>query len=207
MKDKEMDRTEGYRPYDIEDPEVRKSLRGRWFRDVREDDTPEMMVSSFGCNEDGYEWCVNEIYTARTFLRDCVWMDDGSPCGVKEEKKVETHVPCLYDVYRSCDDGQSWGLAYTTGDLWKAYRFAKKDSAPGHYHKIVQYGQRIADHNTSLVSAVGNALRLGNLVNLHGCTIESVWLVDSDFDYPFDTLGDAVSYATGIADPYEETLK
>ena len=82
-KGKEIDRTEGYKPFDLDNAEVRKSLRGRWFSDVEEDDTPEMMVSRFGCNEDGYEWCVNEIYTARIFLRNCVWLDDGTPCGEK----------------------------------------------------------------------------------------------------------------------------
>ena len=77
-----------YEPYDLSDPKVRDSLRGEWFRDVQEDDdTPERMVTSFECNEDGDEWCVNGIYTASTFLRDCVWIDDGTPCGVKEEKK------------------------------------------------------------------------------------------------------------------------
>lgn len=77
-----------YEPYDLSDKNVRDSLRGEWFRDVQEDeDTPERMVTSFECNEDGDEWCVNGIYTASTFLRDCVWIDDGTPCGVKEEKK------------------------------------------------------------------------------------------------------------------------
>lgn len=77
-----------YEPYDLSDPKVRDSMRGEWFRDVQEDDdTPERMVTSFECNEDGDEWCVNGIYTASTFLRDCVWIDDGTPCGVQEEKK------------------------------------------------------------------------------------------------------------------------
>ena len=77
-----------YEPYDLSDPKVRDSLRGEWFRDVQEDeDTPERMVTSFECNEDGDEWCVNGIYTASTFLRDCVWLDEGTPCGVQEEKK------------------------------------------------------------------------------------------------------------------------
>jgi len=71
-----------YEPYDLSDPKVRDSLRGEWFRNIQEDDdTPERMVTSFECNEDGDEWCVNGIYTASTFLRDCVWIDDGAPCG------------------------------------------------------------------------------------------------------------------------------
>ena len=45
-----------YEPYDLSDPKVRDSLRGEWFRDVQEDeDTPERMVTSFECNEDGDE--------------------------------------------------------------------------------------------------------------------------------------------------------
>ena len=78
-----------YKPYDLSDPKVRDSLRGRWFRDVQEDeDTPERMVTSFECNEDGDEWCVNGIYTASTFLRDCVWLDDGTPCGRLKNMEV-----------------------------------------------------------------------------------------------------------------------
>lgn len=76
-----------YEPYDLSDPKVRDSLRGEWFRDIQEDgEAPERMVTSFGSNEDGDEWCVNEIYTASTFLRDCVWIDDGTPCGREIEE-------------------------------------------------------------------------------------------------------------------------
>lgn len=71
-----------YEPYDLSDPKVRDSLRGEWFLAVQENgNTPERMVTSFESNEDGDEWCVNGIYTASTFLRDCVWIDEGTPCG------------------------------------------------------------------------------------------------------------------------------
>lgn len=72
-----------YEPYDLSDKKVRDSLRGRWFRDTENDGTPETMVFSFCHNESG--WRVNAQYYADSFLRDCVWVDDGTPCGRRVE--------------------------------------------------------------------------------------------------------------------------
>jgi hypothetical protein len=68
-----------YEPYDLSDKKVRDSLRWRRFRD--EDGNLEQMVTGFEYNKNGDEWLVNGIYTASTFLRDCVWIDEGTPCG------------------------------------------------------------------------------------------------------------------------------
>ena len=57
----------------------RDSLRGRWFRDTGNDGDPETMVFFFCHNESG--WRVNAQYFADSFLRDCIWLDDGTPCG------------------------------------------------------------------------------------------------------------------------------
>lgn len=72
-----------YKPYNLDDAEVRKSLRGRWFRDTGNDGDPETMVFFFCHNESG--WRVNAQYFADSFLRDCIWLDDGTPCGRRVE--------------------------------------------------------------------------------------------------------------------------
>lgn len=203
MEDKELDRTEGYRPYDIEDPEVRKSLRGRWFRDVREDDTPEMAVSSFGCNEDGYEWCVNEIYTARTFLRDCVWMDDGSPCGVKEDKgKIEVFF--LYHVFRK-EGLNEWEDVYATVDLQEAYEYAARNRCSGRQYKVMRGKSTIATEGTRIMEAVRTDLWSFRSSNVGGHEIWLSYVVDGRRRH--DSLRNAVIDATEYDEPDREFLK
>ena len=65
-----------YVPFDLSDPEVRKSLRGRWI--TKSDGTDEKVLWWFWkCN--GY-WMADEDLTADELLRDYTF-DDGSPCG------------------------------------------------------------------------------------------------------------------------------
>ena len=76
--DDKLDKSQ-YKPYDLSDPKVRDSMRGEWFRDTRNDGDSETEVFSFCHNESG--WSVNAKYYADSFLRDCVWVDNGLPCG------------------------------------------------------------------------------------------------------------------------------
>ena len=65
-----------YKPYDLSDPAVRKSLRGRWYKRVDRNDF-ERAIDTFYCN-DG-RWTVN-AYDAEYFLKYFNWLD-GTPCG------------------------------------------------------------------------------------------------------------------------------
>lgn len=67
-----------YEPYDLSDPKVRDSLRGRWFRDEYGN---EVLVNLFDYHERRTVnvWHVNG-YSPRTFLEKCEWLD-GTPCG------------------------------------------------------------------------------------------------------------------------------
>lgn len=52
------------------------------------------MVFFFCHNESG--WRVNAQYFADSFLRDCIWLDDGTPCGMR--------VDCEPDIPMTGDD-------------------------------------------------------------------------------------------------------
>lgn len=65
-----------YEPYDLSDPKVRDSLRGRWFRDEYDNEVP---VSLFDYHKNRNVWQVNG-YSSKSFLEKCKWLD-GAPCG------------------------------------------------------------------------------------------------------------------------------
>ena len=74
-----------YMPFDLSDPEVRKSLRGKWIKDGAGE---EACITGFKC-DDEEDW-IAEIpngYIAATALASCWMFDDNSPCGklVEEE--------------------------------------------------------------------------------------------------------------------------
>lgn len=70
-----------YEPYDLSDPKVRDSLRGRWFRDEYDNEVP---VRDFYCFKNRSVWYVNG-YSPKDFLEKCKWLDDGTPCGRRVE--------------------------------------------------------------------------------------------------------------------------
>lgn len=70
-----------YEPYDLSDPEVRDSLRGRWFRDEYGNEVP---VSLFDYHKNRNVWQVNG-YSSKSFLEKCKWLD-GTPCGRRADK-------------------------------------------------------------------------------------------------------------------------
>lgn len=69
-----------YEPYDLSDPKVRDSLRGRWFRDEYDNEVP---VSLFDYHKNRNVWQVNG-YSSKSFLEKCKWLD-GTPCGRRVE--------------------------------------------------------------------------------------------------------------------------
>ena len=74
-----------YVPFDLSDPGVRKSLRGKWIKDGAGE---EACITGFKC-DDEEDW-IAEIpngYIAATALASCWMFDDNSPCGklVEEE--------------------------------------------------------------------------------------------------------------------------
>ena len=74
-----------YMPFDLSDPEVRKSLRGKWIKDGAGE---EACITGFKC-DDEEDW-IAEIpngYIAATAFASCWMFDDNSPCGklVEEE--------------------------------------------------------------------------------------------------------------------------
>ena len=69
-----------YEPYDLSDPKVRDSLRGRWYKVEDTDETREEMVNSFLFSPHTKEWWVNG-WDVGGFLKYCHWIDDGTPCG------------------------------------------------------------------------------------------------------------------------------
>lgn len=71
-----------YEPYDLSDPKVRDSLRGRWYK--VEDTDDEEMVNGFQFSPYTEEWWVNR-WDAVGFLKYCHWVDDGTPCGRRVE--------------------------------------------------------------------------------------------------------------------------
>lgn len=70
-----------YSPYDFNNPETRKSLRGRWYRDKSGN---ELLVSGFYPLSIDGSFQLNNGLDAEEFLQECVWLDDGKPCGVKD---------------------------------------------------------------------------------------------------------------------------
>lgn len=76
-----------YRPYDLSDFEVRKSLMGRWYRSRLGNETA---VRCFYPPQTGtLDWEVNGV-SAKDFVNTCTWIDDGTPCGqlVEEDEDV-----------------------------------------------------------------------------------------------------------------------
>ena len=69
-----------YEPYDLSDPKVRDSLRGRWYKVEDTDETREEMVNGFLFSPYTKEWWVNG-WDVEDFLKYCHWIDDGTPCG------------------------------------------------------------------------------------------------------------------------------
>lgn len=75
-----------YEPYDLSDPKVRDSLRGRWYKWEGPDGTGEEMVTRFLLSPCTKKWEISG-FDGEWFLKHCHWIDDGTPCGVQEEKK------------------------------------------------------------------------------------------------------------------------
>lgn len=69
-----------YEPYDLSDPKVRDSLRGRWYKWEGPDGTREEMVNRILFPLYTKKWEVNGR-TVEDFLKHCHWIDDGTPCG------------------------------------------------------------------------------------------------------------------------------
>ena len=69
-----------YEPYDLSDPNVRDSLRGRWYKVEDPDGIREEMVNRFLFSPYTKKWEVNGG-TVEGFLKHCHWIDDGTPCG------------------------------------------------------------------------------------------------------------------------------
>lgn len=75
-----------YEPYDLSDKKVRDSLRGRWYKWEGPDGTGEEMVTRFLLSPCTKKWEISG-FDGEWFLKHCHWIDDGTPCGVQEEKK------------------------------------------------------------------------------------------------------------------------
>ena len=69
-----------YEPYDLSDPKVRDSLRGRWYKVEDPDGTREEMVTRFLSPAFTKTWEVNG-WDGEYLLKYCHWIDDGTPCG------------------------------------------------------------------------------------------------------------------------------
>ena len=81
-----------YVPFDLSDPEVRKSLRGRWIKDTS-DFEKEGMIVGFSLSifpKKTWSVCMSgesgETIPADYLLENCVF-DDGTPCGKQIESK------------------------------------------------------------------------------------------------------------------------
>ena len=77
-----------YEPYDLSDPKVRDSLRGRWYKVEDPDGTREEMVTRFWSSKFTNKWEVNG-WDEKYFLKYCHWIDDGTPCGRRVDKEDE----------------------------------------------------------------------------------------------------------------------
>lgn len=69
-----------YKSYDLSDPKVRDSLRGRWYKVEDPDGTREEMVTRFLSPAFTKTWEVNG-WDGEYLLKYCHWVDDGTPCG------------------------------------------------------------------------------------------------------------------------------
>lgn len=83
-----IDEEPHYEPYDLSDPKVRDSLRGRWYKWGDDDGEREEMVNGFLFSPYTEEWWVNG-WDVVGFLKHCRWVDDGTPCGRMMDKEVE----------------------------------------------------------------------------------------------------------------------
>jgi len=77
-----------YEPYDLSDPKVRDSLRGRWYKVEDPDGTREEMVTRFLSPAFTKTWEVNG-WDGEYLLKYCHWIDDGTPCGKLVNKEDE----------------------------------------------------------------------------------------------------------------------
>lgn len=73
-----------YEPYDLSDPKVRDSLRGRWYKWEGHNGTGEEMVTRFLSSAFTKKWEING-WAVGGFLKYCHWVDDGTPCGRRVE--------------------------------------------------------------------------------------------------------------------------
>lgn len=84
-----------YEPYDLSDPAVRDSLRGRWIIYTKGDEytTEEVIIVGFGKQGKNY-WKViigtGEI--SATELLEFYAFDDGTPCGRRVDKEMSSPV-------------------------------------------------------------------------------------------------------------------
>lgn len=69
-----------YWPYNLSDPKVRDSLRGRWYKWEGPDGIGEEMVTRFLLSPCTKKWEING-WDGEWFLKHCHWIDDGTPCG------------------------------------------------------------------------------------------------------------------------------
>ena len=74
-----------YVPFDLSDPDVRKSLRGKWIR--TKNNNEEKLIWWFWRNPFDGKWVIDEDIATEELLSDWVFDSDGSPCGklVEEE--------------------------------------------------------------------------------------------------------------------------
>lgn len=73
-----------YEPYDLSDPAVRKSLRGRWIIYTKGDDytTEEVIIVGFGKQgKDYWKVIIGTGEISATELLENYAFDDGTPCG------------------------------------------------------------------------------------------------------------------------------
>lgn len=77
-----------YEPYDLSDPKVRDSLRGRWYKWGDDDGEREEMITRFLSSKFTKKWEING-WDGKYFLKHCHWVDDSTPCGRRVDKEVE----------------------------------------------------------------------------------------------------------------------
>lgn len=68
-----------YVPFDLSDPDVRKSLRGKWIR--TKNNNEEKLIWWFWRNPFDGKWVIDEDIATEELLSDWVFDSDGSPCG------------------------------------------------------------------------------------------------------------------------------
>lgn len=80
-----------YEPYDLSDPKVRDSLRGRWYEDKRTGNEYQVFCF-YKPQTEGDCWEIAPYYSAEDFLENCEWLD-GTPCGRRVDKEMSSPVP------------------------------------------------------------------------------------------------------------------